>query len=146
MQVEYEVDEFHHPSREDCGKIQWPNYHFSRSVSQAVGRLFNNYEGLLDKFARFWGKVAARFADNPHILGYEIMNEPWCGDIYQDPTLLVPGRADRTLLQPMYDIVNTEIRKYDDSHIVFFESVTWELVGIGEQFGFTAPPGGDDFR
>ena len=97
-----------------------------------------------------------------NVLGYEIMNEPWCGDVYEDPTLLVPGVADRRYLQPMYflfcqigfskfsqsnryDLVNTEIRKHDPDHLVLFESVTWEIVGIGEQFGFTHSPGGEEW-
>ena len=74
------------------------------------------------------------------------MNEPWCGDIYEDPTILVPGVADRRYLQPMYDRVNDEIRKHDTEHLIFFEAVTWEIVGIGEALGFTHPPGGDDFK
>merc|ERR1719481_223307 len=146
LEVEYPVDENNHPSREDCGKIQWPNYHFSVSLSQSVGRLYNNFHGLLDNFAEFWGKVAETFADSEVVLGYEIMNEPWCGNVYDDPTLLMPGVADRRYLQPMYDRVNTEIRKYDDEHIILFESVTWEIVGIGEAIGFTHPPGGQDYR
>ena len=44
-----------------------------------------------------------------------------------------------------YDLVNTEIRKHDQEHLVLFESVTWEIVGIGEQFGFTHSPGGEDW-
>merc|ERR1711892_238393 len=146
LEVEYPVDEDLHPSRGDCGKIQWPNYHFSHSLSQSVGRLYNNFRGLLDNFAEFWGKVAETFADSEAVLGYEIMNEPWCGDIYEDPTLLVPGVADRRYLQPMYDRVNDEIRKHDTEHLIFFEAVTWEIVGIGEALGFTHPPGGDDFK
>ena len=67
----------------------------SPSLSQAVGRFYDNYEGLLDSFAAFWGVVAERFAGNEHVLGYEIINEPWCGDVYEDPTLLLPGVADR---------------------------------------------------
>merc|ERR1719312_386381 len=146
LEVEYPVDENNHPSREDCGKIQWPNYHFSVSLSQSVGRLYNNFNGLLDKFAEFWGKVAETFADNEDVIGYEIMNEPWCGDVYEDPTLLVPGVADRRNLQPVNDRVNEEIRKFDTEHLVFFEAVTWEIVGIGEALGFTHPPGRDDFK
>jgi len=67
-------------------------------------------------------------------------------DVYEDPTLLMPGIADRRYLQPMYDRLNSEIRKYDDEHIILFESVTWEITGIGEAIGFTHPPGGDDYR
>ena len=95
------------------------------SLSESVGRLYDNYEGLLDQFALFWGEVARNFAGSKnwnllhslshrwmhlnftdeHVLGYEIMNEPWCGDVYEDPTLLVPGVADRRYLQPMYEVV-----------------------------------------
>ena len=101
-----------------------------------MGKLYKNYAGLLDKFAAFWGLVAQTFADRESVIGYEIMNEPWCGDIYEDPTLLFPGVADRRFLQPMYDRVNEEIRKYDEEHIVLFEGVTWEVTGIGEALGF----------
>ena len=97
----------------------------SFSLSESVGRLYDNYEGLLDQFALFWGEVARTFAGSKtwnllhrlphrwvhlnftdeHVLGYEIMNEPWCGDVYEDPSLLVPGVADRRYLQPMYVVV-----------------------------------------
>ena len=132
--------------REDCDKVDWPFYHFSTSLSHSVGNLYKNHNGLLDKFALFWGLVAQTFADREIVFGYEIMNEPWCGDIYQDPTLLIPGIADRKYLEPMYDRVASEIRKYDDEHIILFESVTWEVTGIGEQIGFTHPPGGFDYQ
>lgn len=49
------------------------------------------------------------------------MNEPWCGDVYADPTLLVPGVADRRNLQPAYDVINAEIRKHDQDRIILFE-------------------------
>ena len=32
------------------------------SLSESVGRLYDNYEGLLDQFAAFWGEVARTFA------------------------------------------------------------------------------------
>ena len=34
----------------------------SFSLSESVGRLYDNYEGLLDQFALFWGEVARTFA------------------------------------------------------------------------------------
>ena len=55
------------------------------------------------------------------------------------------GIADRRNLQPMYDKLGEEIRKYDDEHIILFEAVTWEVTGIGEAIGFTHPPGGFDY-
>jgi hypothetical protein len=42
----------------------------------------------------------------------------------------------------LYDQVAKEIRKYDDDTLIFFESVTWEVMGLGERTGFTHAPGG----
>jgi len=58
---------------------------------------------LRDKFTTFWGKVANVFSGYDNILGYELLNEPWCGNIYEDPLLLLEGVADRIKLQPLYD-------------------------------------------
>ena len=96
--------------REDCDSVAWPNYHFTTSLSHSVGRLYKNYDGLLDSFAAFWGLVAATFTGRDKLLGYELMNEPWCGDIFEDPSLLFPGIADRQYLEPMYDVLAAEIR------------------------------------
>ena len=63
--------------REQCNSVPWPNYHFTTSLSHSVGNLYKNYDGLLDKFAAFWGLVAQTFADRDSVIGYEIMNEPW---------------------------------------------------------------------
>jgi len=41
-------------------------------------------------------------------------------------------------LQPMYEYLHQRIRQYDDTHIIFFEPVTWDDFGVG----FTATPGG----
>jgi hypothetical protein len=59
---------------------------------------------------------------------------------------MTTGVADRRYLQPMYDEVNTGIRSVDQSHLIFFESVTWEIVDFGASFGFSHPPGGDDYK
>lgn len=100
---------------------------------------------MRDKFVNFWGEVAKNFHDNENIVGYELVNEPWCGNIYEDPLLLIPGVADRHKLQPMYDQINDEIRKHDTDSLIWFQSVTWELLGLGEKIGFTHAPGGKEF-
>ena len=39
-----------------------------------------------------WKQLARRFRGNPNILAYELLNEPWSGDIYADTSLLLPGQ------------------------------------------------------
>jgi hypothetical protein len=38
------------------------------------------------------------------------------GDIYDHPKLLIPGVADEDVLAPAYEVLNKEIRKYDECH------------------------------
>ena len=35
--------------------------------------------GLRDSWATFWAQTAKQFADNPFVLGYELINEPFAG-------------------------------------------------------------------
>lgn len=45
----------------------------------------------------------------------------------------------------MYDHLNTAIREHDEDRLIFFESVTWEVTGIGERIGFEHAPGGHEY-
>ena len=72
--------------------------------------------GLLDSMAGFWSTVAKYFKDDENILGYELINEPWAGDIYSDVGLLLPTIADLKNFQPMYDRLNEAIRSVDEQH------------------------------
>jgi len=71
------------------------------------------------------------------------MNEPWCGDIFKRPELLIPSFGDRENLAPFYEILNTAIRKEDTDHIIYFESVTWDDI---VEVGFKNVPGGPQYR
>jgi endoglycosylceramidase len=51
--------------------------------------------------------------------------EPWAGNIYKKPSLLLPGVAGSNNLQPLYDVIASAIREVDEEHIVMYEPVTW---------------------
>jgi endoglycosylceramidase len=137
-----------HPTKETCDSINnnvWTKYYFTFSVSEAVGNLYNTPD-LRTRFAKYWGKIASSFRTSPYVIGYELMNEPWAGDIYQEPRLLIPGSADKTKLQQLYDEAATAIHETDPDHLVLFQGVTWEVViPIGEKHGFSHAPGGQQF-
>ena len=137
-----------HPTKETCDSINnnvWTKYYFSFSTSEAVGNLYDRPD-LRTRFANYWGKVADSFHSSPYLIGYELMNEPWAGDIYKEPRLLIPGSADHSKLQQLYDEAALAIRAIDIDHLVLFQGVTWEVViPIGEKHGFTHAPGGDQY-
>ena len=71
---------------------------------------------LQESLAGFWAEVANYFKADENILGYELINEPWAGDVYANPGLLLPTIADSKNFQPMYDQLNKAIRVKDNHH------------------------------
>eukprot|EP00043_Microstomoeca_roanoka_P029723 m.22911 g.22911 ORF g.22911 m.22911 type:complete len:494 (-) comp9393_c0_seq2:215-1696(-) len=126
------------PSPQDCDKHSWTEYYFTAALGSSVQRLYDNQGGLLDAFCNFWALVASTFKDFSNILGYELINEPWAGDVNKQPELLIPGVADRKNLQNVYDRASAAIRAVDTKTPIFFETVTWDDVVVG----FSHPPGG----
>ena len=129
------------------GGIPWAELYFTSAVGRAFQVLYNTSQGRAD-FGRFWGAVAGALGGNAGILGYELLNEPWAGDVLADPLLLVPGVADAALLQPFYASVTAALRAAEaragaPPRIVFAEPITWsEFFPVG----FSELPGGAGAR
>ncbi|KAJ3135864.1 hypothetical protein HDU90_003604 [Geranomyces variabilis] len=70
------VDEKGIPDEEEAKGLTWYLLYFTYAVADAFGKLYSNYDGLLDSFAAFWARVADEFKSEPNVIGYEIMNEP----------------------------------------------------------------------
>eukprot|EP01116_Phalansterium_solitarium_P023997 TRINITY_DN8650_c0_g1_i1.p1 TRINITY_DN8650_c0_g1~~TRINITY_DN8650_c0_g1_i1.p1 ORF type:complete len:444 (-),score=146.12 TRINITY_DN8650_c0_g1_i1:257-1588(-) len=125
----------------ECGEHAWASYYFTEQCSTAFQNIYDNYDGLRDAFVGFWQRLAGQFANQSNILGLELMNEPWAGDVYKNPLLLIPGVADRVNLQPMYDQLNEVIRAVWPDYTIFYEPVTWDVSPVG----FDHVPGGAKF-
>lgn len=69
---------------------------------------FWQYQIFRKQIVSLWGKIAAYYKDEPMILGYDILNEPY-----------LMGVAD--VLDEFYKAVTEEIRKEDKNHIIFLE-------------------------
>ncbi len=80
----------------------------------------------LFQFVLFWTHVAERFADNPYVLGYEIMNEPWCGNTWQEPDLLVPG--DGVYERDFWDFAKVEILYENGPIFATFRAISYIFV------------------
>ncbi|KAJ3406686.1 hypothetical protein HDU80_010704 [Chytriomyces hyalinus] len=137
----YPVDERGIPSQEDCHRHDWATYQATPPVSEAYQRLYDNYDGYRDAFVEYWKLVAKEMLPFKNVLGYDLINEPWNGNIGKDPSLSSPIVANRKNLQPFYDVIAEGIRTVDPNAIIFFESVTT----IQKTVGFQRVPGGSDF-
>ena len=75
--------------------------------SDGYPKLFES-EDNMEEFCRIWKKIATRYADEPIILGYELLNEP----IKKEYESLYP------YLQPTFEKAAAAIREVDKNHIL----------------------------
>ena len=83
----------------------WECGYFAEEISRGFGKFYDNVNGVVDDFARFWAFVASEFKDFDNVLGYELINEPFAGNIFDDLSEILPGVAGRKRLQPVYEKV-----------------------------------------
>lgn len=137
----YTKDSHKKPTKAECDTREWPLYQTSFSAAGGYQALYDNYENIADAFAEFWHRVAKRFAKNDNVIGYDLINEPFLGQFWTAPWLLIPGWADFYNLQPFYQRVAKRIREVDEEHIIFFGNSPLEI--WPSSVGFTEPVGGD---
>jgi endoglucanase len=65
-----------------------------------------------------WRKIAARYHDDPTVIGYDLLNEPIAH--YFDTAYLNPK------LEPLYRKVVAGIREVDKNHVVFLGGAQWD--------------------
>ncbi|KYK59924.1 cellulase [Drechmeria coniospora] len=110
-----------------CNTVDWGLSYTSKAVGNAFGRLYNNHDGLGDAFAAYWRKLASGYAKTKNVVGYNLLNEPWVGDTWADPTLLIPGVADGKNMEGLWNRVTKQIRTVDDDTLVWFEGATLDI-------------------
>jgi len=74
-----------------------------------------------------WNKIAARYADERIIIGYDLLNEPIAH--YFDKEKLNP------LLEPVFKRITAAVREADTNHIVFLGGAQWN-----SDFSVFGPP------
>ncbi|MFO0116985.1 MAG: hypothetical protein ACK521_05020 [bacterium] len=60
----------------ECTKLNYVYYYGTTDSINAYDALYNNKDGLRDKFVAFWDKSSARFSNNPYVVGFDPINEP----------------------------------------------------------------------
>ncbi len=77
--------------------------------------------GLQDHFARAWAHVAARFRADPAVAGYELLNEPWPGTLWQQCALPLGCPLFDSQLTTFVKRVDSAIRAADPWTLVWYE-------------------------
>ena len=98
------------PSNVSCAAISAAGAQLTYAGASAYDRLYNNYDGLRDSFVEYWKVVARTFLPFKNILGYDLMNEPFAGNVFLNPLLLLPGYADAHRLESFYGFLSEGIR------------------------------------
>ncbi|KAJ3313068.1 hypothetical protein HDU76_002727 [Blyttiomyces sp. JEL0837] len=137
----YKLNDLGIPSDSDCSKHFYDLLELSYASGSAYQRLYKNYNGLRDSFVAYWKLLAEVFGGFDNVLGYDLMNEPFAGNVFSNPWLIIPGLADSWNLQTFYDVTAEGIRQVDSRTLIFFESVTWDNFAVG----FRHPPGGNQY-
>jgi len=122
------------PQKGGCSTRAWGMNYVTEEVAQMFQNIYDNYgktesqTGMRDDLVDFWRESSKYWSNNSHVLGYELINEPFAGNFFKDLMLMVPGNAGRENLMPLYDILAREIRSVDPDHIIFYEPVTWGMI------------------
>ena len=144
----------------DVGKfvLGWSSCYITYSIGAAAQRLYDNDKGILDRFGEFWKLIAGRVQQFQNVLGYELINEPWLGDVpltldELDPDinpdhwdLWFPKIADTKNMARMYRVLHEYIREVDNDSIIFFEPSTGGNFLDGWPVGFDEGPGGTAYN
>jgi hypothetical protein len=95
---------------------QNPDWH-SDNPTQAA--LFWQQRQFQDRFVGLWEEIARRYADNPTVAGYDLINEPLTNEISNQ--VYGSFHPDWMRMNAVYRRAVTAIRAIDPDHIIFLE-------------------------
>jgi len=79
---------------------------------------YSEFQYLQDHYIDMWQHVAERFSNNPYVIGYDLMNEPWGGDLLKT---FITGDFEKYQLSAFYDRLIPAMREADPDAYIFFE-------------------------
>ena len=124
------------PTQKECDRHYWATYQFSYDASENYENFYNNDE-IIERFLIFWQISINYLKSNKNILGYELINEPWAGNIFKRPWLIIPGFADYFNLENFYEKLYSNLKNLDPLRLFLYETVTWSIF----KSGFSKLPG-----
>lgn len=135
------MDKDGHPVPSECQKTFFGEYYKSPEISELFEKLYSNIDGMGDQFVKHWSKVSKFFAENPYVVGYDLLNEPWPANYLKDKDIGIPHTNDVPHLQNLYQKLSKEIRMHDKRKIIMFEpsQIAWVLPDKDYDYSKTYP-------
>jgi endoglycosylceramidase len=110
------------PLGNQCSKHIFQLYYFTKRVNVNFENFYKNQNNVFSNFVEMWKLIANFFKNDENVVGYDLINEPWPGNVLENPDLILNGTlGDTFFLEPFYEILQKEIRKIDPNHLIFFE-------------------------
>ena len=100
---DYAKDENGNPEIADCQTRNFASYYTTAQSQEAFDALWTNKHGLQDRFVAYWNHTSRFLANNPYVLGWDPINEPFPGKVVRKPFINLPGRFDKNELTPVYE-------------------------------------------
>ena len=101
--------------------LPFPLGYWLPETSTVFDQFWANKHGLLDGWVAAWEVAAQWWRDQPYLMGYDLINEPWMG-LEWAACLQAGCKASYTKeLQPAYEQATTAIRAIDRKNIVWWE-------------------------
>jgi endoglycosylceramidase len=100
------------------------DYFDQPALMSAFSNFWANWDGIQTDYLDMWQTVAQAFANNPYVLGYDVMNEPFPGANY------LSEESDTTTIEPFYKAAFKAIRAVDAVHTLYYENAITTNIGI----------------
>lgn len=104
-----------------AGHAPFPLGYWTPETSTVFDNFWANRGGLLDGWVAAWKIAAREWRDQPYLMGYDLINEPWMG--LEWPTCLTGGcpSSYANELQPALEKATRAIRTIDRKNVVWWE-------------------------
>lgn len=123
---------------EEDGRVVWgkgmPAWLYPDGIPMEIGEakreFFANEDGVWEGFIDAWKVVAARYANEPTVVGFDVLNEPY----YEKPWFSGPEELH---LPDLYERIGRAIREVNPSVLLIFEDSQYRP---GLPFALEEPP------
>ena len=106
----------------------------SLALNGVYDQLWTNSNGIWAQYQAAWAAAAARWQNQPFLLGYDLVNEPWPGTLWAT-CFEIDCPVFDAILQKFQQQALAGVRSADTTHFAFFEPQQLFDFGAPSRFG-----------